>query len=476
MNVILVNTPAAGSAGVSHIEGISRQLKPDVYRWIPLESLGLMSIKAYAESRLGLSIDVVNGITSGHRSAAETWANMEDIARRRGVPSVVGFSTIAAWEETFELASRVREKWKSAFIVLGNNFATLNHLEISARENCFDFICIGEGEQAFVDLIAAWRDGVDLARVGGIGWRDEKGHYRFNSPTAVDLDALPWPARDELAVTQARGFAPAIFTSRGCPFRCTFCGTGAISGMSAGSEGYRSKSIENVVSEIEFLHNQFGIQHYNIVDDLFLTSSLASKTRAMEFAELLIKRKLDRIEFMMDARVDSIDREVFTALKRAGLRRVFIGIETGSEPQLIAYGKRYVERGIEPVEQINLLKELGITVIAGMITWHPTVTPEELRQSLRMVENTGFNDLWKLHNRLVAYAGTPLYRQLKETGLLTDSWPRGEWHFKDPRAQIMYDKLGEQLRQQPTMCFEQGRNIFLELLEDWETELEGLRA
>ncbi len=78
------------------------------------------------------------------------------------------------------------------------------------------------------------------------------------------------------------GFAASVFTSRGCPYRCTFCGTGAVSAM-LGRTSYRVKSVE-VVEEIGYLVSDFGIELVSITDDLFVSKHPGSQQRAVEFA------------------------------------------------------------------------------------------------------------------------------------------------------------------------------------------------
>lgn len=85
---------------------------------------------------------------------------------------------------------------------------------------------------------------------------------------------------------------------------------------------------------------------------------------------------------MVDIRLDSVvDLDLFKHLHRAGLRRVFIGVETGSYEQLRAYRKQILTRGQDAADTINALQQLGIDVIPGTIMFHPTVQPDELRET-----------------------------------------------------------------------------------------------
>jgi radical SAM superfamily enzyme YgiQ (UPF0313 family) len=204
----------------------------------------------------------------------------------------------------------------------------------------------------------------------------------------VDLDTLPWPERTELPTVLREGFAAAVCTTRGCLYRCTFCGTGAVGDL-LGRNRYRSRSVDGVVDEIERLQADFGIEFVSISDDLFLAKHPGSQERARAFADEILRRKLD-ISFMVDARVDALgDLSLLVHLKRAGLRRIFVGLETGSYEQLISYRQRHVSAGEDPAARINAVTDLGIEVIPGTIMFHPTVRPDELRQTLHLLEATG---------------------------------------------------------------------------------------
>lgn len=79
---------------------------------------------------------------------------------------------------------------------------------------------------------------------------------------------------------------------------------------------------------------------------------------------------------MVDIRLDSVvDLDLFKHLHRAGLRRVFIGVETGSYEQLRAYRKQILTRGQDAADTINALQQLGIDVIPGTIMFHPPCSP-----------------------------------------------------------------------------------------------------
>jgi radical SAM superfamily enzyme YgiQ (UPF0313 family) len=472
MSLILVNPPMlpagrgrTAGAAVSFLDWQRSSLRPDQYYSMPMEHLGLMTIASFAERR-GLQVETVNGVVLGHPTLDDTWQEMLESARRTGAPAVVGFSNIDTFEEVLELARRCRSEWPGAVVVLGNTFAALNYARVLAEHgDCFDAVVVGEGELPFAELAEAVLGGRSLEAITGVACRAADGSVAPPALSAVDLDTLPWAKRTELPAVLAAGFAPAVFTTRGCPYRCTFCGTGSASAM-LGRNGYRARSVDDVLDEIEYLVRYFGIEFLSISDDLFLSKHPAMQARAEEFANGVLRRGI-RLRFMIDARVDSMaDLGLFARLRDAGLVRVFVGLETGSYEQLLAYGKRHVRRGEDPAARIRAVRDLGIEVIPGTIMFHPEVTAAELRETARLIRETGYAVARKLTERVVAYPGTPLYRDYAAKGYLVRDWPLGEWVFRDPQMAALYQDLTDHIRSQADLDFDAAESYLLARLSE----------
>lgn len=469
---MLVNPPAVPNASArvgdgSFLSWQKGHLTADQYRSLPMEHLGIMSIKAHAASK-GMTVETVNGLVSKHRSVDGTWAELASVARRSGPPTLIGFSNIATLHEVVALAERSRREWPEAKLALGNTFASLNYERLLREHDCFDFAFVGEGEVGFTQLGEALLNDRPADAVPGLAWRADDGEVRSTAPTTVDLDSLPWPARDELPAVLREGFAAAAFASRGCPYRCTFCGTGALSSR-LGRGGYRDKSVGNLVDELEYLKTDFGIGFVTLTDDLFLTKHPRSQERAAAFADELIRRRLG-LALMLDARVDSIaDVQLMAHLRRAGLCRIFVGVESGSHGQLVSYRKRHAPPGAVTA-RICAVQDLGIEVIPGLITFHPAVGPAELRETVQLLEATGYRAPRTLLNRITAYAGTQLHGEYAAKGYLTEDWPVGEWDFVDPCAGETYRRLRDHLDEHPRSSFEETRDFLLTTLDEWEAQ------
>src|SRR6202008_3932048 len=123
-----------------------------------------------------------------------------------------------------------------------------------------------------------------------------------------------------------------------------------------GKDSYRSRSVESVVDEIERLGRRVCGGPLSLTKYPFLSKPPNMQARAPEFADEMLRRRVD-VTFMIDARMDSVqDFSLYDKMYAAGLRRVFIGIETGSPAQLIAYRKRSVRAGEDAGGKMRALR------------------------------------------------------------------------------------------------------------------------
>ncbi len=470
MTLLLVNPPGIrpGRPG-SFFTDQKRNLRPDQYRSMPMEHLGIMSMTAYARAK-GVPVRTVNGLVESHESVAETWRVMLDRTAESGRPTVVGFSIIDTIAEVVWLADQIRRHWPGVPVLLGNVMASLNHERILARYDCIDYVALGDGEVAVTELYEALAAGNPDAAVPGIARRGDDGRPVVTPPTQHALDDLPPPARDELPAVLSAGFAAAVYSNRGCPYRCTFCGTGAMSGV-LGKDSYRSRSLGLVIEEIERLVRDFGIDFVSITDDLFVSKHPSMQERAHEFADEMLRRQVD-VQFMIDARIDSVqDFSLYDKLYAAGLRRVFIGIETGSRDQLIAYRKRSVRANEDAGEKLRALEDRGIEIVPGTIMFHPTVTPAELRETARLLRSLTYKTPRKFLDRITAYPGTPLHAEYEAKGLLVNDWPVGHWKFADPMAAHVHEAIRARIDSDPGISFDEAERFFLAQVDAWESVL-----
>ena len=469
LSAVLVNPPLFWGH-LSHFEATRRSLpSADDLAFYPGEHLGLGSIAGYCRSR-GQAVAIVNGLVAEHVSVGETFDLIKARIDGEGVPLLNGFSgTSLVFQAMRALVRRCKTAWPTVRIILGYDFATLNYAEIMELEPSVDYVCRGEGERVFSKLIDCLASGADTSSIAGLVYRAGDGRILGNEPKAMDINELPRVARDELAEVLAKGFGAGVIASRGCPYRCSYCSLGETSSL-YGKDAYRHRDIERVVDEIEYMQRDFRVDTVTIVDDLFLTRSPSSQSRAEAFADLMVQRNV-KVRWMMDCRVDSIERKLFQRLHAAGLRKIFVGIESPDPEVLARYNKRYLIKQERPAQRVRQAIDAGVEVVPGILTYDPHTTARSLRAVLDCIDELDWKGKYQLMNRVRAYPGTPLYEQYRAAGLLQKGrWPNLEWVYDDPRVEDVAKRVS-QVAMQPDSLYADVRGVFLAAIESLETNL-----
>jgi anaerobic magnesium-protoporphyrin IX monomethyl ester cyclase len=277
----------------------------------------------------------------------------------------------------------------------------------------FDYIVLNEGERALVELVEAHINGRPVREgVTGIVY----DLSRYSGDLIDNLDDLPFPDYELVDFSKYDNFLNygynrnrqgVLVTSRGCPFRCTFCHN--IMGRRA-----RLRSATNVVDEIEYLRDRYEILDFFIVDDIFNIDY----DRAMTVFDLIIKRDLKvHLYFPNGIRGDILDKPYIDRMVEAGTKYVSFAVETASD-RLQKKIRKNVKLG-KLKELIHYTCDQDIMVNAFFMFGMPTETEEEAFQTLEYAAS-----LDKLHFPYVFFAryyeGTEMYQQALESGFSHD--------------------------------------------------------
>lgn len=203
---------------------------------------------------------------------------------------------------------------------------------------------------------------------------------------------------------------------------------------------WRKKDSTQVAAEMLALVDAYGLQHVTVVDDLFLAKDEASHEWAREFAAAL-QEGGNTASFMIDCRVDSIRRDTFAELKAAGLARVFVGAESGSQGALRSLNKNY--GGASTLDRLDVLQDLELEAILGFINFTPYETTEGLRQSAALLRSCGFPDYELFLQEVRVYPGTSLEKQLNLDGLIRGSFPIPTFEYQDPEVAAIAARVTE---------------------------------
>jgi len=312
-----------------------------------------------------------------------------------------------------QLIKKIRKAFPKVIIVVGGAHVTIMP-DVTLKENpAIDYAVIGEGEVSFVGLLRTLGRGEDVGAVKGISFRKE-GKVVFTPPQEFvkDIDSLDLPARDLLPMEK---YCPAptyykrlpayiILSSRGCPYRCTYCSK--ISGRL-----YRHHSVGRVMEEVGLLIDKYGAREIIFRDDTFTVD----KSFVRQLCAEIIRRKINKkVEWTCMTRVNLVDKSLLQLMRKAGCWGIHFGVESGSQRLLDLIEKDIT---IEQVKKVfRWTREVGIETKAFFMLGLPTETYED---SIRTIEFAKELDPdWVQFTITIPYPGTKLYDIAKANGTL----------------------------------------------------------
>ena len=303
-------------------------------------------------------------------------------------PDLVGLSCIFSnqWPATRELAKRIKAADPDVIMVAGGGHPTFLS-ELCMEDAPIDFIIRGEGEESFVDLLHRIKKGQALDGVDGLVYRDGDS-IRANPKVNLieDLDSIAFPAHDLLdpkryfkialpmAYTMMSPRSVPVVTSRGCPCLCTFCSSTNLWG-----KRYRTRSAPNVLRELDWLVNKFGIEEIKVQDD----NLTINRKRAMEIFRGMIERPYRlRWNTPNGLAVWTLDKEMLAMMKDSGCYEMTMAIESGNQTVLKDLIRKPLK--LDKVREINsMARELGIFRLAYFIIGFPGETKEQIMNTIQ---------------------------------------------------------------------------------------------
>jgi len=398
MNVLLLNPP------------------PNDRSWYRVEHLGIAYLAAVLR-QAGHTVHLLDSLLE-NLDVEQTY---QTIKRRFGQIDVIGIT--ATESETIKSGVAVVGKLKSygldAHVTSGGYLPTFWSDELLREYPEVDSVVVGEGEETLRDLVQALQQQTDLESVPGLVFRSKAGEIVHNPPRRLiqDLDQLPFPARDYLAIAYQKYHHALVYASRGCYHRCSFCQIAQFYRLSSGSP-YRSRSAKNIADEIEILVNEHGVRSIFFADDEFITESLQRKRIIEELIEEIRKRKLE-FSFSIQYRADTGANEpLLRALRDVGLRTVFIGVESGVDSVLERFDKGTTKTDIQKTLQI--VQDLDLSANIGYMLYNPDTTFEELKQSVEYLLSPEAPTILKLIGMMIL-KGTPEEENARQRNLASES-------------------------------------------------------
>jgi len=336
----------------------------------------------------------------------------EDMALLVTDADVVGLTAMTPTvSAAISIAHHLKRAKPDLTIVLGGAHATLLPEEALAAAPEIDIIVRGEGEETIIELLRALEHKQPLDNVSGISYRgDGKAISTAARSTTIDLDSLPFLAYHLLPWRRYKPHPPhgrafpfaAIITSRGCPYRCSYCSKPIFGNK------FRGQSPERVVEEVAYYQEKFGIKELAFYDDVFTLN----KKRAYAIADEILKREL-KICWTCETRVNLVDKELLRHMKQAGCYAIAYGIESASPEILDILNKDITLEQVE--EAVGITQEVGLQTIGYFMIGSPGESPETISQTIQFAKRLKLD--FAQFAVTTPFPGTELYNlYLKNSG------------------------------------------------------------
>lgn len=334
-------------------------------------------------------------------------------------PHLVGVSSLFTLQrKNAHAVCRLAKEVDSGIItVMGGPHPTAEPRMV-LEDRAVDFVVLGEGEETIFELLKYLESGADSSSIEGLAFRsDDMIVINQRKRFIEDLDSIPFPARHLLPMERyfrsryshglnRRSPYASILTSRGCPYTCTFCSTHKV-----WSRKYRARSAENVLGEIKFLVEHYGVKELLIEDD----NMLLDKARAHAIFDGLIKAKYDLIwRTPNGVALATLDEEMLDKMKASGCYQIGIGVESGNRHVLKNIIKKPVD--LEKVASIvRYARRIKIETIIFLVVGMPGETLGQMRDSFAFARSLGLHNAQHI-SIATPYPGSELYDMCESRG------------------------------------------------------------
>jgi len=336
-------------------------------------------------------------------------------------PQVICFTAVfSQYPFIYKIADYIRSRWPDKYLVIGGVHATLN--PDAVINGPFNALCVGEGEYPILELCSQLNDDRLPQGIANLWIKSSAGNIERNKTRDFlrDLDLLPFPDRD-MWIPWMHEQLDAEFSmllGRGCPHICTYCSNHVLKKI-AGGKYVRMRSPENIIKEVDFIRNQ-----YNSSNIYFEVESIAlNKNWTFELCAELERynnKTGKSISYGCNFRITphSVDEKLFTAFEKANLKKINIGLESGSERIRREVLKREYSND-DFVNTISMARNHGLKISIYNMIGVPGETLSDHMETVRLNRLC----LPDSHSTSIffPYPGTELYETCIREGLLKGS-------------------------------------------------------
>ncbi len=300
-----------------------------------------------------------------------------------------GMASTAITPRCIEIAQKIKEHNQKIKVIFGGVHATYMYKDLLTSYSCIDYIIRGEGEKASLELVKAIDEEDNISTIENIVYRSDQGDQNSLCLTPINEEVLnldeylpDWELIDNWEIYRTPTndeITTVVQYSRGCKHKCSFCG------QSIFWKKWHSRSIESFVSEIELLHNKYGVSFFFWADENPAQNKTEWINLLKELKKINIKSE-KKLHHMLNTRVDHIirDEEYLPLYNEAGIISIDLGVESALQNRLDNLNKG---TNIEQNQKaLQLLRKNNIISIAQILVGLPEETPETLEKTASLIK------------------------------------------------------------------------------------------
>ncbi len=367
--------------------------------------LGMLYISSICKQK-GFQTFIIDQI--GDQS--KTLDDILDLIKKEEI-NIVGISCMmsAVYNQAIMYASECKKL--GCITVFGGPHVSATIRE-TASDSSVDIVTYGEGELTWVELLQRLNEKQSIAGVDGIAYIDDNGDVVIEKKRKriENLDILPFPDYDSIDMSNyIKTSSIGIITSRGCNRNCSFC-----TSHCTWDSIIRYRSARNIISEIDWIVSKYNYSDKELLfyDDNFTND----RKRVIDLCAHLINRNY-KIKWKCMCRVDNVDIELLSLMKKAGCYSIAYGIESGVEKSLLLMNKGICIEDIE--NAINITVEAGIKVTGYFIIGFPWETKHDFDTTIDFMVN--HPQITSAFNFLMPFPGTTFWNDPDKWGITIDA-------------------------------------------------------